>query len=221
MRAALLDFLLPARCPLCRAADGPDLCPACAAALPALSDPCPWCACPQGAIACPDCGGAGLPHLDRVVAGFAYREGIEALIAAAKAGARPAAVRAAAALMPPPPDGPAAAVVVPVPAAPGRRPGPHLATACARVLARRLRLPVRRLLRQTRPAAPQHRLGRGERARNVAGLFACRAPPPACVLLVDDLCTSGATASAAAACLRAAGARRVVLAVLARTPRGA
>jgi predicted amidophosphoribosyltransferase len=39
------------------------------------------------------------------------------------------------------------------------------------------------------------------------------------VLLVDDLLTSGATASAAAATLRAAGATRVDLICLARTPR--
>jgi predicted amidophosphoribosyltransferase len=38
------------------------------------------------------------------------------------------------------------------------------------------------------------------------------------VILVDDLITTGATASAAAGVLRAAGARRVDLVCLGRTP---
>jgi predicted amidophosphoribosyltransferase len=216
----LLDLLLPSLCPLCRADEGPLLCAACRAQLPPLEDPCPWCAAPRGASACAGCSGAGLPHLDRVVAALAYVGPSEGLVAAAKAFGSPAAVRAAAELMPAlPPDLAAGATVVAVPAAPGRRPGPHLASACARVLARRQRLPLAlRLLRQVRPAAPQHQLGREERRRNVEGLFGCRGPAPARVVLVDDLCTSGATASAAAAVLRAAGARQVALAVLARTP---
>jgi predicted amidophosphoribosyltransferase len=39
------------------------------------------------------------------------------------------------------------------------------------------------------------------------------------VVLVDDLITSGATASSAAGALREAGARRIILLGLARTPR--
>lgn len=218
--AVLLDLLLPARCPLCRAVDGADLCTACLSRLPCIPEPCPWCACPHGLPLCPDCGGGGLPHLDRVIAAWAYRDGAEALVGAAKAAARPAAVRAVACRMPDPPADLAVDAVTPVPPAPGRRPGPHLASACARILARRLHRPLRRLLVQVRPAAPQHRLGREERWRNVDGLFACRGPVPRRILLVDDLCTSGATASAAAAALRAAGAGRVALAVFARTPVG-
>ena len=44
-------------------------------------------------------------------------------------------------------------------------------------------------------------------------------PAPAYVVLVDDLITTGATASAAAAALREAGAKRIDLICLARTPK--
>lgn len=71
--------------------------------------------------------------------------------------------------------------------------------------------------------APQHRLGRAERLRNLAGAFAV--PPQRTatlagrrVLLVDDVTTTGATLLAAARALRAAGAAAVDALVLARTP---
>jgi predicted amidophosphoribosyltransferase len=145
---------------------------------------------------------------------------VEDLVTSAKAGARPAAARALTTLLPAlPPDCRADAVVA-VPPAPGRRPGPHLGTILARALARRERLPLLRLLRQDRAAAEQHRLSWADRRRNVAALFAVVGTPPPRLLLVDDLVTSGATASAAAAALRAAGAMRIELVCLARTPRG-
>jgi predicted amidophosphoribosyltransferase len=137
------------------------------------------------------------------------------LVGVAKIEGRPAAVAALTDLLPEvrPPAG---AVVVPVPPSPGRRSGPHLATACARALGRALGCPVVPALSVTRLAAEQHRLTRPERTRNVAGLFTSRAMS-APVLLVDDLLTSGATASAAATVLRGAGAPWVGLVVLGRT----
>lgn len=148
-----------------------------------------------------------------------YEGVIEDLVRAAKAGARPAAVRALTALAPSLPDPLFSTVVVPVPPSPGRRSGPHLATALARAVARAHGLDVRRLLAPTRAAAEQHRLAARERERNVDGLFACRGESPVHVVLVDDLLTSGATATAAASAMRAGGARRITLVCLARTPR--
>jgi predicted amidophosphoribosyltransferase len=149
-----------------------------------------------------------------------YHGGIAHLVGLAKAVGRPAAVRALGDLLPDPPDdAPSGGVVVPVPASPGRRPGPHLGSALARAGARRWHLPLRHLLITTRLGAEQHRLSPAERRANVVGLFRCVKPAPAYVILVDDLITTGATASAAAAALREAGAKRVDLVCLARTPK--
>lgn len=214
---AALDLLLPAVCPLCREAAGPGLCPACAAELPALGACCPLCGAPAKADeACASCRGDGLSNLDAVLAAYAYRGRMRQLVGDAKAGARAAAVTALAPLLPLPVT--PVDAVIPVPPSPGRRPGPHLATACARLAARRLGVPCLPLLACTRHASEQHNLSRAERARNVVGLFTCRATPPARVLLVDDILTSGATASAAAAVLRSAGAKHITAAFLARTP---
>jgi predicted amidophosphoribosyltransferase len=137
------------------------------------------------------------------------------LVGIAKIEGRAAAVAACAALLPPFDPLPGA-VVVPVPPSPGRRPGPHLATALAAAVARRYHLPLRRWLRQVRPAAEQHRLNRADRIRNVEGLFRAR-PLTAPVVLVDDLITSGATVIMAAAALKAAGAPQVQVVALGRT----
>jgi ComF family protein len=70
---------------------------------------------------------------------------------------------------------------------------------------------------------PQHRLGRAERLRNLAGAFAV--PPRRAtalagrrVLLIDDVTTTGATLLAAARALRAVGVAGVDALVFARTP---
>lgn len=213
----LLDLLLPSLCPLCMCSGGPALCAPCREELPRLEAPCPFCAMPHPGLGpCPACGDGGLPHIAAAVAGWAYAGGLERLVGQAKAGARPAAVAACAHLMPEV-TAEGATLVVPVPPSPGRRPGPHLGSALAKAVARRLDLPCRPLLRVTRRAAAQHRLGATARERNVAGLFTVRGAVPERVLLVDDLLTSGATASSAAGALRAAGAKEVTLVVLART----
>ena len=214
--ATVLDLLLPSVCPQCRVAAGPLLCLACAEQLEELADPCPWCGEPRaGAARCPVCDDRGLPHCDRVTVQWVYDGTLRNLVSIAKIEGRAAAVWACTALLPPIDPLPEA-VIVPVPPAPGRRPGPHLATALAAALARRHRLPLRRLLRQARPAAEQHRLSRSDRARNVEDLFIA-APVTVPVVLVDDLITSGATIAAAAAALRAAGAPQVHAVALGRT----
>lgn len=220
--SAVLDLLLPSVCPSCQLAAGPGFCATCVHDLPRLEHPCPWCGATRRAddARCGECDGAGLAHLQRVHVCHPYHGEVARLVGLAKAVGRPAAVRALGELLPNlPEDAPVGGVVVPVPPSPGRRPGPHLGSALARTCARRNKRPLRHLLITTRLGAEQHRLSPAERRANVVGLFRCPAAAPAYVVLVDDLITTGATASAAAAALRAAGAKRVDLICLARTPK--
>lgn len=76
------------------------------------------------------------------------------------------------------------------------------------------------LLRQ-RATTPQEKMDRVARAANQAGAFAVSARHQpvlagSSVLLIDDVLTTGATLSASAECLRAGGASRVDVLVLAR-----
>lgn len=79
-----------------------------------------------------------------------------------------------------------------------------------------------RLLLRTRDTAPQARLDRNERFRNVAQAFAVNPRKVhelrgQDIVIVDDVMTSGASIEAAALAVRRAGAARVTAVVLART----
>ena len=80
-------------------------------------------------------------------------------------------------------------------------------------LARQLRLPVLRALRRSKPTATQTGLPAARRHRNVRDAFvatrAARALRGEVVVLVDDVCTTGATLEACARVLKAAGAAEV------------
>lgn len=70
-------------------------------------------------------------------------------------------------------------------------------------------------------SAPQQvrTIGRQERLENIKGIFACTKPNILCerdVLLVDDVCTTGATLNECARVLKDAGARSVAALVVAR-----
>jgi len=101
-----------------------------------------------------------------------------------------------------------------------RERGFNQAAEIARVVARSLRVPCPlRALERTRDAPPQSRLGRRARRANLRGAFRCRIRLSGRrVALVDDVITTGATAHAAAQALRRAGASRVDIWVVARTP---
>jgi predicted amidophosphoribosyltransferase len=98
--------------------------------------------------------------------------------------------------------------------------GHNQSEALARALARRLGVPCRpRWLRRVRHTPRQTQQPPSARADNVRGAFRARRGAPLAgttVLLVDDVLTTGSTASEAARALRAAGAGRVVVAVLGR-----
>ncbi len=89
----------------------------------------------------------------------------------------------------------------------------------SRAVAGRLGLPVVQGLVRVRNTPPQVHLAASRRAENVREAFAVPHPgevASASVLLVDDVMTTGATANEATRTLLAAGAERVLLAVLAR-----
>lgn len=113
-------------------------------------------------------------------------------------------------------------VTVPVPLHPNRltERGFNQAALLARAFARRSGARVApRALERLRDTAQQASLDRVARASNVMDAFRVRTPSVVAgrhVVLVDDVCTTGATLDACARALGDAGAARVTRAVLAR-----
>jgi ComF family protein len=91
--------------------------------------------------------------------------------------------------------------------------GYNQAAALARVFAGQTGLPMRAdVLKRRRATKPQTSLGREDRRENVREAFVVRRPEAVrgkTVLLVDDVCTTGATLEACARALKKSGARRV------------
>jgi ComF family protein len=114
--------------------------------------------------------------------------------------------------------------IVPVPLHWWRRwrRGYNQAEALAHGLARRLRMPVRQLLRRQVATEQLARKGPTERAEVMHGAFRARRSRQLVgrtVLLVDDVLTTGATCGDAARALKKAGAAWVIVVVIARTER--
>jgi predicted amidophosphoribosyltransferase len=87
----------------------------------------------------------------------------------------------------------------------------------ALALARRAGKPFReRLLKKIRRTCKQKELPLSRRILNPMGAFQAESVPNLSVLVVDDVLTTGATLSSCARALKAAGARRVFAAVVAR-----
>ncbi len=228
--SSAIDVLWPPRCLACQDAawDGPlpGLCGRCADALPTLVAPCPRCGREAGlAAAVNPCSRCRTESFDfeGVVSPLAYRGVSRDLVLSLKfAGRTPAAVPLGLLLA----DAVAQAgrpgdLLVPVPLSRARlrERGFDQADELARVVARVTGIRRgARALRRRRDTAPQSGLSRAGRRRNPRGAFAARRALVAgrCVVLVDDVVTTGATASACARALLRAGARRVVLAAACR-----
>lgn len=114
--------------------------------------------------------------------------------------------------------------VLPVPLHPERvqERGYNQSELLANALCNRLHLPLHQnLLQRMRPTRPQVGLNHAERLQNVVGAFAATSSVAGGRwLLVDDVCTSGATLEGCATALRANGAKQVWAAVLARPLQG-
>ncbi len=207
--AALLDLLLPPRCPGC-GREGAPICADCARPLERRLDE------PPGApLGLPVELPEGLAQLEWCAA---FTGSVRAALLALKYdGDRRVAEplgRAAARRWRRAGMGGEVLVPVPVHAARLRERGYDQAELLAAAAARELGMPVVPALRRAEATAAQYRLGRASRAANVGHAFACRpehrrAIRERHVVLVDDIVTTGATLSACAATLLASGARLV------------
>jgi ComF family protein len=112
-------------------------------------------------------------------------------------------------------------LVVPVPLAPGRsrQRGYNQAELLAREILASMAAELAPTLLRRASRPPQHTLSAAERAENMVGAVACAdetAVQGLSVVLIDDVCTTGATLSACAEALMDAGATRVSAFVFAR-----
>ncbi|MDI5987123.1 ComF family protein [Halomonas sp. M4R5S39] len=218
---------LPGRCAFCLApgSDGHPWCEACFASLSWNLPACPCCAEPQpGQLAGRRCGACLRlpPAYDRARVPLRYEGEVAGLVRRFKFHASP---RAGAVLLDLLTAGlPAEALawpaaVVPVPLHPrrARERGFDQAGWLARRLARRSGRPLIEAERR-RDTRSQRGLDRRERRANLRGAFRVEAALPSGVVLVDDVMTTGATLDALAAACRRAGAERVEVWAVARTP---
>jgi ComF family protein len=204
-------------------------CAACWASLPAISDSkcrfcaLPWIGDPDAGFVCGPCLGDPIP-IDWMEAWGCYRGPMERVLQAFKFKRHDFFADPLAELVERMVRGRGdldfdAVVPVPMHRAKLRRRGYNQAEILARVLAKRLDLPCEaKLLTKTRDLDAQSRLPRAARAGNVRGAFlASPRVKSQRILLVDDVCTTGATIRACAGELVRAGAARVAAAVVAKT----
>jgi len=231
---ALLDFLFPPLCHVCRAFipdAGPlHICPACRERMPRVEGPlCPVCGIPFiGAGGDHPCGRCikEPPAFDAARAALLYEGYGRDLIHAFKYRhkthlRRPLALMAAECLgefvMSRTPD-----LMVPVPLHVRRlrSRGFNQAVLLGEVLARTWRLPLaRRALARIRWTEPQINLAAHERRDNVKGAFRVTAPAVVAgkrVLLLDDVLTTGSTVEECSRVLKRSGAAEVTVVTVAR-----
>jgi predicted amidophosphoribosyltransferase len=218
----LLDLLLPRRCVVC-ALPGALVCGRCAAALPRLSRPlCARCGAPVvwRVERCRECSGRRLAF-SSARAGVEYDPAVRAVVSAWKERGLRGLASLAATIVDEVVPRPAVDLITFVPPDGDRslRRGHHPAARLASELGHRWQLPVAALLGRTRPLPRQRGLTRVERRRNVRGAFRAGSTR-GCVVLVDDVYTTGSTVGGAASALRAAGAASVEVVTFARAVRG-
>jgi predicted amidophosphoribosyltransferase len=217
----VLDVLFPRRCVVC-SLPGATLCGPCRVSLPSLDGPvCARCGAPVAwpVARCRECAGRRLAFAS-ARAGVEYDQAVRAFVSAWKErglrGLASVAAGVVAEVVPPP--GAHLIAFIPPDGDRSLRRGHHPPDRLARELGCLWRLPVRPVLRRTRPLRPQRGLARTARRQNVRGAFRSD-PVRGRVLLVDDVYTTGSTVAAAASALRAAGAGAVDVVTFARALR--
>lgn len=219
-----LSLVLPTHCVLCGAGTrDARFCAPCFAMLPRMPEArCRICAVAlaSGSV-CGECL-RNRPAYDSVRAIYAYEFPVDALIHAYKYGGDlPLATVLAAELAATSAPRIDALVAMPLSAARLRSRGYNQAQELARIVGRKLGLPVlAHACRKVRDTPPQASLEWAARARNVRGAFACDVDLSGCrVGVVDDVMTTGATLGELARVLKRAGAAEVRGLVVARTLR--
>ena len=224
---SVIGQIIGGECPLCHQ-PGNRLCAPCTQALPYNRKPCSRCALPLPDAA-PDpvlCAGcqANAPAFDRVLAPLLYRAPVDDLVAGFKYHHRlnlgPVLAEVLALAVREQGGRAQLLLPVPMPAQGLRERGFNQAAELARRLSSQLGIPWAgdRLIR-VHENRHQQSLGRSQRRRNVRGVFECRGTLPGQVALIDDVMTTGATAGEACRMLKGAGADRVEVWTVARTPR--
>jgi ComF family protein len=219
-----VNSFFPRRCVGCGKVGG-FLCPECLGNLPRLLPPiCPNCGRPQASgIVCPDCR-QRQTEIDGIRSPFRFDEVIRKAIHQLKYRNLKAISPCLAALLadylganPLPGD---ALVCVPLHPRRLRERGYNQSGLLARELGRRIELPmIENCLIRVKQAQPQVMAGDvEERRRNVADAFVCRDEKVSGkqIILIDDVCTSGATLESCAAALKSKGAASVWGLTLAR-----
>ena len=222
-------LLLPSICSVCGSDTQAtlDLCPDCRAELPFNTHACARCAAPLEDTRAPICGTCLARHwyFDHTTAPLLYRPPVSGLITALKFRRRLAAARLLGELLCEnilAAQRPLPQVLIPVPLHPSRlrRRGYNQALEIGRLLSRRLDLPLQwQTCHRLRPTAAQSGMLARERRRNVRNAFACNAKD--CwehVAIIDDVLTTGHTVNEMARVLRKAGASRIDVWCVARTP---
>jgi ComF family protein len=227
---SLLAWLVPWRCVLCtEPGAGRDLCAGCRTDLPRLGAGCQHCALPL--VEADICGGClgGLPAVDSAIAALLYEYPVAQLIQRLKFGKQRYLARVLADLLVErvqqscsghaleQPD-----VLLPVPLHVNRlaERGFNQAAEIARRIAALTGIRMQPNLVQRIKATPhQARLSRSARLRNLRGAFALSGSvQDQHIVIVDDVITTGATINRLATLLKNAGAARVVVWAVARTP---
>jgi len=208
------------------------LCTPCESDLPWLIDQCDRCALPMPMtdLTCMQCLRHS-PAFDEVIVPWRYDFPIDALVTRFKHQGKWPLGRLLADLLArmlqhrfdedlTPPD-----VLVPVPLASKRlrQRGYNQAAMLANWLGSQLRLPVdERLIKRTKETPAQQGLNAKARKRNLRDAFTLATPSKVIdqhIALIDDVLTTGSTADALANLLKRAGAKKVDVYCLARTPK--